>query len=107
MFDCAYLGFATGDPDADAWAVRYFVRCGFELLACQSFAKIFGLYSKFLLQFYFQMVFFQRVTKRRLPYNLLSIQLGGAKKKKKKQSAIIVIYIAQVLNTFFKLMLSK
>lgn len=23
-FDCAYQGFASGDPDADAWAVRMF-----------------------------------------------------------------------------------
>ena len=47
VFDCAYQGFATGDPEADAWSVRYFVQCGFELLVCQSFAKNFGLYSKF------------------------------------------------------------
>ena len=46
MFDSAYQGFASGDLDKDAWAVRYFVEQGFELLCCQSFAKNFGLYSK-------------------------------------------------------------
>jgi len=44
-FDCAYQGFATGDLDADAWAVRYFVDQGFEMLVSQSFAKNFGLYD--------------------------------------------------------------
>ena len=47
FFDTAYQGFVSGDPDLDAWAVRYFVGEGFELLAAQSFAKNFGLYSKF------------------------------------------------------------
>jgi len=46
VFDTAYQGFATGDPDADAWACRYFVKQGFELIACQSFAKNFGLYNE-------------------------------------------------------------
>ncbi|SPP74995.1 aspartate aminotransferase, cytoplasmic [Drosophila guanche] len=46
LFDSAYQGFASGDPDRDAWAVRYFVSRGFELLTCQSFAKNFGLYCE-------------------------------------------------------------
>lgn len=46
FFDCAYQGFASGNPDVDAWAVRYFVKRGFELFASQSFAKNFGLYSE-------------------------------------------------------------
>ena len=46
MFDMAYQGFATGDPDTDAGAVRYFAERGLEFLCGQSFAKIFGLYSK-------------------------------------------------------------
>jgi len=46
FFDCAYQGFASGDPDADAWSVRYFVEQGFELLASQSFSKNFGLYNE-------------------------------------------------------------
>jgi aspartate aminotransferase len=37
----------SGDPDADAWAVRYFVEQGLEMIVAQSFAKNFGLYSKF------------------------------------------------------------
>lgn len=49
FFDIAYQGFASGDPDADAWAVRYFVDQGLEMVVAQSFAKNFGLYSKFLL----------------------------------------------------------
>ncbi|EDV36801.1 uncharacterized protein Dana_GF11770 [Drosophila ananassae] len=46
LFDSAYQGFASGDPDNDAWAVRYFVQKGFELFVCQSFAKNFGLYCE-------------------------------------------------------------
>lgn len=46
FFDCAYQGFATGSLDNDAWAVRYFVDQGLELLVCQSFAKNFGLYGE-------------------------------------------------------------
>ncbi|KAI9314796.1 aspartate aminotransferase [Dichotomocladium elegans] len=46
FFDCAYQGFASGDLDRDAWAVRYFVEQGFELLVAQSFAKNFGLYGE-------------------------------------------------------------
>ncbi|KAG7007873.1 aspartate aminotransferase, cytoplasmic [Physcia stellaris] len=39
FFDCAYQGFASGDLENDAWAVRYFVSQGFELCVAQSFAK--------------------------------------------------------------------
>ncbi|CDH56017.1 aspartate aminotransferase [Lichtheimia corymbifera JMRC:FSU:9682] len=46
FFDCAYQGFASGDLDRDAWAVRYFVDQGFELFVAQSFAKNFGLYGE-------------------------------------------------------------
>lgn len=35
FFDCAYQGFASGDLDKDAWAVRYFVDQGLPLLVCQ------------------------------------------------------------------------
>lgn len=38
-------GFATGSLENDAFAVRYFVEQGFEILAAQSFAKNFGLYD--------------------------------------------------------------
>ena len=47
FFDSAYQGFASGDPDADAWPVREFVKEGFELFAAQSYSKNFGLYSTF------------------------------------------------------------
>lgn len=46
FFDCAYQGFASGDLEHDAWAVRYFVSQGFELCVAQSFAKNFGLYGE-------------------------------------------------------------
>lgn len=56
FFDSAYQGFASGDPNKDAFAVRYFVSRGFELFCAQSFAKNFGLYSKQLpLQHYRQL----------------------------------------------------
>lgn len=46
FFDCAYQGFASGDLDNDAWAVRYFVEQGFELCVAQSFSKNLGLYGE-------------------------------------------------------------
>ncbi|XP_040565471.1 LOW QUALITY PROTEIN: aspartate aminotransferase, cytoplasmic [Lepeophtheirus salmonis] len=47
FFDCAYQGFASGDLDKDAWAVRYFADDrGFELFCAQSFSKNFGLYNE-------------------------------------------------------------
>ncbi|XP_044742593.1 aspartate aminotransferase, cytoplasmic [Chrysoperla carnea] len=46
FFDSAYQGFASGDVDKDAWAVRYFVSRGFEIFCAQSFAKNFGLYNE-------------------------------------------------------------
>jgi len=44
--DCAYQGFASGDLDRDAWAVRHFVERGVAMLVCQSFAKNAGLYGE-------------------------------------------------------------
>ncbi|KAF4440051.1 aspartate aminotransferase [Fusarium austroafricanum] len=46
FFDTAYQGFASGDLVKDAWAIRYFVEQGFELVVAQSFAKNFGLYGE-------------------------------------------------------------
>lgn len=46
FFDSAYQGFASGDLERDAWAVRYFVSEGFELFCAQSFSKNFGLYNE-------------------------------------------------------------
>lgn len=45
-FDSAYQGFASGDPNRDAWAVRYFADAGLELFTAQSFSKNFGLYNE-------------------------------------------------------------
>ena len=39
FFDMAYQGFASGNIDKDAFAVRHFVKEGHEIALCQSFAK--------------------------------------------------------------------
>jgi aspartate aminotransferase len=46
LFDCAYQGFASGDPEKDAAPIRHFVKDGHQIALCQSFAKNFGLYGQ-------------------------------------------------------------
>ena len=46
FFDMAYQGFASGDVDKDAFAVRHFLKEGQTIALCQSFAKNMGLYGK-------------------------------------------------------------
>ena len=54
FFDSAYQGFATGDVDDDAWAIRHFQNVLFDgastgpqgMCAAQSFSKNFGLYGE-------------------------------------------------------------
>jgi len=46
FFDCAYQGFASGDADKDAGAVRQFVEDGHLVMLAQSYAKNFGLYNE-------------------------------------------------------------
>ncbi|CAP38872.2 Protein CBR-GOT-2.1 [Caenorhabditis briggsae] len=46
FFDMAYQGFASGDVDNDAFALRYFVEQGHNVLVAQSFAKNMGLYGE-------------------------------------------------------------
>jgi aspartate/tyrosine/aromatic aminotransferase len=55
FFDCAYQGFATGDVEDDAWAVRHFQHVLFQdrpgtspqgMCVAQSFAKNMGLYGE-------------------------------------------------------------
>jgi aspartate aminotransferase, mitochondrial len=47
FFDSAYQGFASGDAERDAWALRYFCSRGdIRVLLAQSFAKNFGLYGE-------------------------------------------------------------
>jgi len=46
FFDMAYQGFATGDVDGDAHAVRYFLKEGHNICLAQSFAKNMGLYGE-------------------------------------------------------------
>jgi aspartate aminotransferase, mitochondrial len=46
FFDMAYQGFASGDIDKDAYALRKFVSNGHQVALCQSFAKNMGLYGE-------------------------------------------------------------
>lgn len=46
FFDSAYQGFASGDAEADAFALRHFIKEGVPLALAQSFAKNFGLYGE-------------------------------------------------------------
>lgn len=46
FFDAAYQGFASGDAEKDASAVRMFIEDGHHVALCQSFAKNFGLYGE-------------------------------------------------------------
>lgn len=46
FFDMAYQGFASGDVDDDAFALRHFVSKGHNVVLAQSFAKNFGLYGE-------------------------------------------------------------
>ncbi|KAG8908262.1 aspartate transaminase aat1 [Tulasnella sp. 417] len=46
FFDMAYQGFASGDTSRDAFAVRYFVEQGHQVVLAQSFAKNMGLYAE-------------------------------------------------------------
>jgi aspartate/tyrosine/aromatic aminotransferase len=46
FFDSAYQGYATGDPDADAYSVRLFESQGLLPMVAQSYAKNMGLYGE-------------------------------------------------------------
>jgi aspartate/tyrosine/aromatic aminotransferase len=46
MFDSAYQGFVSGNPNVDAYAVRLFADAGVEMLVAVSFSKNFGLYGE-------------------------------------------------------------
>lgn len=46
FFDSAYQGFASGDAEKDAFALRYFCEQGHQVMLAQSFAKNFGLYGE-------------------------------------------------------------
>ena len=46
FFDMAYQGFATGDIDEDAFAVRLFANAGINMVLGQSFSKNLGLYGE-------------------------------------------------------------
>lgn len=46
FFDMAYQGFASGNVDQDAFAVRQFIEDGHNIVLAQSFAKNMGLYGE-------------------------------------------------------------
>ncbi|KAG9047549.1 aspartate transaminase aat1 [Tulasnella sp. UAMH 9824] len=46
FFDMAYQGFASGNTTRDAFALRYFVEQGHQVVLAQSFAKNMGLYGE-------------------------------------------------------------
>ena len=46
FFDSAYQGFASGDAERDAFAIRHFVDNNLSFALAQSFAKNFGLYGE-------------------------------------------------------------
>lgn len=46
FFDMAYQGFASGDVNKDALAVRSFLKDGHQIALAQSFAKNMGLYGE-------------------------------------------------------------
>jgi aspartate aminotransferase len=46
FFDMAYQGFASGDTNKDAYALRYFIEQGHRPCLAQSFAKNMGLYGE-------------------------------------------------------------
>ncbi|XP_003690950.1 aspartate aminotransferase, mitochondrial [Apis florea] len=46
FFDMAYQGFASGNLEKDAFAVRYFVKNGIDIMLAQSYAKNMGLYGE-------------------------------------------------------------
>jgi len=46
FFDCAYQGFASGNAEKDAYAIRKFVDDGHCIALGQSYAKNFGLYGE-------------------------------------------------------------
>jgi aspartate aminotransferase len=46
FFDMAYQGFASGDTDKDAFALRHFIKEGHTPCLAQSFAKNMGLYGE-------------------------------------------------------------
>lgn len=46
FFDTAYQGFASGDLDDDAFAIRLFDKAGIDMFIAQSYAKNLGLYGE-------------------------------------------------------------
>jgi len=71
FFDMAYQGFASGDVDGDAYALRLFIDAGVPVMLAQSFAKNMGLYG-------------ERV-------GAFSVVTGSAEERKKVESQLKII----------------
>ncbi|KAK7980232.1 hypothetical protein PG989_012689 [Apiospora arundinis] len=76
FFDMAYQGFASGDTNKDAFAVRHFVAEGHNICLAQSFAKNMGLYG-------------ERV-------GAFSIVAENAEEKKRIDSQVKILWLAEV-----------
>ena len=57
LMDCAYQGFASGDPVKDSYAVRRFVNDGHNIILSQSFAKVNIRPCYIVLSFYISYIF--------------------------------------------------
>ncbi|SPO05301.1 probable aspartate aminotransferase, mitochondrial precursor [Cephalotrichum gorgonifer] len=76
FFDMAYQGFASGDINKDAFAVRHFVEQGHNICLAQSFAKNMGLYG-------------ERV-------GAFSIVCQDAEEKKRVDSQVKILWLGEV-----------
>ncbi|EER39307.1 aspartate aminotransferase [Histoplasma capsulatum H143] len=74
FFDSAYQGFASGDLDNDAWAMREFVARGMEMCVAQSFSKNLGLYGQRVGAFH--LVCHTEDSARRARFQLIELQRG-------------------------------
>ncbi|KAG5289285.1 aspartate aminotransferase [Histoplasma ohiense] len=74
FFDSAYQGFASGDLDNDAWAMREFAARGMEMCVAQSFSKNLGLYGQRVGAFH--LVCHTEDSARRARFQLIELQRG-------------------------------
>lgn len=89
FFDMAYQGFASGDTDKDAFAVRHFIKEGHGMVLAQSFAKnmvglILGIECSTMLTVLFQGLYGERV-------GAFSVVCESAEEKKRIDSQIKIL----------------
>ncbi len=70
FFDMAYQGFASGDIDRDAAALRLFLKDGHQVALAQSFAKNMGLYGEEL--HFMNFIFYLIMTIKNFPIPILT-----------------------------------